>query len=300
MKLNYSTTSLIPVSDVEIPDVFFRRMRTDVEVIDRLFGGEGILPGMAFTITAAPGVGKTTLMLQICECLTEQGYDAGYITGEETITMLAYTCRRLGLKKVQVCHETNIHQICKMMERLDFIIIDSFASLVGNNGEKLRDDEAINLIVASAKQYECAAGVILHHTKKGGYKGSTVIPHAVDCNISIEINEEADDHRDLSTSKNRYGSPYHGVVRMNSNGYDLTKVVDGSSFTTKNAKSKSVRKEDAILSMKEPPAITISRVVQELGVSEAYARQMLYKLARDGKLIKIGSGDNAIWKFPVQ
>ena len=67
MITSFETTELTKVSDIEIPDVFNRRMRTNVEAVDKIFGGEGILPGMAFTVAAPPGCGKTTLLLQICE-----------------------------------------------------------------------------------------------------------------------------------------------------------------------------------------------------------------------------------------
>jgi DNA repair protein RadA/Sms len=298
MKLSYQKSSMVRVSDIEIPDVFFRRMHTRIEVIDKLFGGEGILPGMVFTLSAAAGVGKTTLMLQICEALADQGYEAGYVTGEETTTMLAYSCRRLGLKSVQVCHETDVEEICEMMKQMDFLIIDSFATLQFDD-KRMSDGDAINKIVSAAKEHECAVGIILHQTKNGNFKGSTVITHAVDCNIAISINDESDDHRDIQTSKNRYGTPYSGVLRISPSGYDLSALADMSAFTTASSKSKKSRKEDQILSMKEPPNITIDRVVQELNVSEAYARQMLYKLNKENKLVKIGSGSDAIWKFPI-
>ncbi len=296
MNLDYEITDLTKVSEIEIPDVFNRRMRTQVPVIDKIFGGEGILPGMSFTIAAAPGSGKTTLMLQICEKLAEQGYATGYVTGEESSVMVAYTCRRLGLTELQLCYGTDIDDICEKMKDLDFLIIDSFASL-RENGEKPKEEHAISRIVSTAKQFECAVGVILHFTKNGKYKGSTAIPHSVDCNMIIDIAEDTD-NRNVYTTKNRYGCIYDGEMPFGSTGYVFDEVVDGEAYKTKTAQSKK-SKMDMILDMQEPPQINVDRVVRELQVAEAYARQMLYKLSKEGKLVKIGSGDNAIWKFPI-
>jgi DNA repair protein RadA/Sms len=297
MKFDYEITNLTKVSEIEIPEVFNRRIRTQVPVIDKIFGGEGILPGTSFTIAAAPGCGKTTLMLQICEQLALQGYSTGYVTGEESSVMVAYTCRRLGLSELQLCHGTDIDTICEKMKDLDFLIIDSFASL-RDKGEKPKEEAAISRIVSTAKQFECAVGVILHFTKNGKYKGSTAIPHSVDCNMIIEVAEDSD-NRNVYTTKNRYGCIYDGEMLFGPSGYDFEEVVDGVEYKTKSAQGKK-SKMDMILDMKEPPHINVERVAQELQVAEAYARQMLYKLGKEGKLVKMGSGEGAIWKFPLK
>ena len=296
MILDYEKSELTRVSDIKIPDVFFRRMRTKSAVLDRLFGGEGILPGMAFTIAAGAGTGKTTLMLQACEALSKQGYNAGYISGEESSVMLAYTCKRLKLTELRVCHETNIDHICEMMKDLDFVVIDSFASLVDSDGHRPKHADAISKIVSAAKETECAVGVILHFTKAGNYKGSTDIPHAVDCNIMLEVDKDADNLRHIFTTKNRYGCVFDGNLTFGHNGYDLDKMAE-SEYKTEKATGKK-NKMDLILTLKEPPHITVARVVKELGVADAYARQMLYKLSASGKLVKFGSGESAVWKFP--
>ena len=297
MNITYETTELTKVSDIEIPDIFNRRMRTNVEAIDNIFGGEGILPSMAFTIAAPPGCGKTTLMLQICERLAKQGYSTGYVTGEESCYMLAHTCCRLELTELQLCHVTDLNDIIEMMKDLDFIIIDSFASLT-DKGEKPKEADAIARIVTAAKEYECASGVILHFTKSGKYRGSTTIPHAVDCNLIIEVDPDNPENRNIYTTKNRYGCLFDGALVFGSKGYDFDQTVDGAEYKTMKAQGKKT-KMDCILDLKEPPNITVERVVNELQVAEAYARQMLYKLGKAGKLVKFGTGDNAVWKFPV-
>ena len=296
MITSFETTQLTRVSDIEIPDVFNRRMRTGVEAIDKIFGGEGILPGMAFTVAAPPGCGKTTLLLQILEQLSEN-YSTGYVTGEESSVMVAYTCRRLGLTELQLCYNTEISKAIEMMADLDIIIIDSFASLT-DNGVKPKEEDAISRLTAAAKANECAIGVVLHYTKGGKFRGSNSIPHTVDCNVVIEVDPENTDLRNIFTTKNRYGCLYDGGMTFTSAGYDFEATIDGAEYKTLKAQGKKT-KMDCILDLKEPPHITVDRVVSELNVAEAYARQMLYKLSAAGKLIKYGTGPTAVWKFPV-
>jgi hypothetical protein len=93
-----------------IREAFFHRMMTGIEEIDRVFGN-GILPGCAFTLTAQPGGGKTTLMLQIFEALARQGYKVGYASGEENRYQLAFNCRRLGVKELPIANQTEFDYI---------------------------------------------------------------------------------------------------------------------------------------------------------------------------------------------
>ena len=77
MDLQIEQTRLTKVKNIKIPDIFTRRMKTGISRIDNLFE-EGILPGSAFTLTAKAGCGKTTLMLQILDGMTKNGYNVGY------------------------------------------------------------------------------------------------------------------------------------------------------------------------------------------------------------------------------
>ena len=74
MNLNYTNTNFKTVSDIEIPDIFYRRYKSGILVMDELFG-EGILPGSSVTMCAAAGCGKTTLLLQLLEGLSRNGYN---------------------------------------------------------------------------------------------------------------------------------------------------------------------------------------------------------------------------------
>ena len=73
MNLNFNNNKFTRVSDIQIPDIYYKRMKTGVGRIDRSFGN-GFLPGSIFTVTGSPGAGKTTYLLQVLELLAKRGY----------------------------------------------------------------------------------------------------------------------------------------------------------------------------------------------------------------------------------
>jgi predicted ATP-dependent serine protease len=300
MVINHNKTGLQRVADVEVPDAFFHRMHTGIKQIDELYGGEGILPGSIATVAAAPGSGKTTLYLQVCQALSNQGYSAAYITGEESTEMIAYTCRRLNITDVLVACETELDNIVEFMEDVDFIVYDSFPCLTvdGKRMNRTGQEQAISNIVRAAKTAGTAMSIILHVTKSGGYKGSTTIPHAVDMNMSIEVDSEDPSVRYISTDKNRYGSLAEVSTYFGYKGFDFDKKVESSGKMTK-AESKGGKKAkelQAIKSLKEPPGITVSRVCQALKVDANRANYLLRGLVQEGALEKFGRGQSAVWK----
>lgn len=298
MIINHTKTKLTKISDVIVPNSFFNRMQTGVKQLDTIYGGEGILPGSVSTIAAAPGSGKTTLLLQLCESLSNNGYKTAYITGEESIEMIAYTSRRLKIKNVYVANETDINKIISFMEDMDFVVFDSYPCL-SENGERLNrtaQENAISKLVGACKRYETAMCIILHITKNGMYKGSTTIPHAVDINMDITVDEDDSSFRTVSTTKNRYGCLSEVSMYFGHNGFDFDKEVAPKS---ERAAPKAKRKDeelDKIRALKEPPGINIQRVCRELKVDATRAGYLLRALVSEGSLVKYGRGDNAIWK----
>lgn len=299
MIINHNKSGLQRVSAIKIPDAFFHRMHTGIAQVDSLYGGEGILPGSVTTVAAAPGSGKTTLYLQICQALEDSGYAAAYVTGEESKEMIAYTCRRLNLKDVQLACETELSDIISFMQETDFLVYDSFPCLTVE-GRKLNQrgqEEAISTLVSAAKEAGTALTIILHVTKAGGYKGSTTIPHAVDINAHIEVDSEEPSIRYIGTSKNRYGSLAELSTYFGGRGFDFTKVVEQKK--TDKATSKGAKKAaelEAITKMKEPPGITVSRVCKHLNIDATRANYLLRNLVQAGTLKKYGRGQSAVWK----
>lgn len=297
MKLAIKSTKFTKVSEIEIPGIFYRRMKSGVEELDAIFG-EGILPGSTFTITAQAGCGKTTLLLQVMEALANNGYDVGYASGEENQYQLAFTCKRLNVKSVNIANETDIDALAAATKDLDVIVIDSFQALTTkdklNSAEQ--DRYAVATLVAAAKANECALFFVMHLTKDGKLKGSTLIPHAVDVNIQITMDEEGDEQdRIVSTYKNRFGpcQDYHAT--MTSRGFQISGKREIVKAVSKSQRRKTELKQ--VLEMKEPPGITKERVIKELGVTSSQAYLILKELTDSGKLVKYGRGANSIWKL---
>lgn len=299
MIINHNRTELLKVKDVNVPAAFFNRMSTGISQLNNIFGGEGILPGSVSTISAAPGAGKTSLLLQLCESLSRRGYRTAYITGEESIEMIAYTCKRLKIENVYVGCETDIDKIISYFEDMDFVVFDSFPCLTedGSRLNRTGQENAISKLVHASKKYETAMCLILHITKNGSYKGTTTIPHAVDINMEISIDEDDSSFRTVATTKNRYGSLAEVSMYFGAAGFDFDKDVEPKSERL--AKPKAKRKDEEmekIRSLKEPPGINVARVCRELKIDATRAGYLLRNLVAEGSLVKYGRGDSAVWK----
>jgi len=296
MILDIEKSAFTKVSEIQIPDIFYRRMRTGVPEFDDMFG-EGILPGSAFTITAQAGCGKTTLLLQLMEALANNGYDVGYASGEENQYQLAFTCKRLNVSSVQIANETDIDALAEAMQDLDVLVIDSFQALSTRN--KLNHAEleryAVTTLINAAKANECTLFFIMHLTKDGKLKGSTLVPHAVDVNVQIMMDDEGDEQdRVISFYKNRFGPTLDYTATMTSRGFQLSGKREVTRAPSKKARKKDI--ENKILAIKEPPHITKERVMKELNLTSSQAYFALKELTDACKLIKLGRGKDARWK----
>jgi predicted ATP-dependent serine protease len=295
MKLGIEKSAFTRVSDIQIPDIFYRRMKTGVVEFDDMFG-EGILPGSAFTITAQAGCGKTTLLLQLMEALANNGYDVGYASGEENQYQLAFTCKRLNVKSVQIANETDVDILAKAMQDLDVLVIDSFQALSTRN--KLNHAEleryAVTTLINAAKANECALFFIMHLTKDGKLKGSTLVPHAVDVNVQIMMDDEGDEQdRVISFYKNRFGATLDYSASMTSHGFQLSGKREVTHAPSKKARKKSI--ENKIMAM-DPPNITKNGIMKSLNLTSSQAYFALKELTDAGKLKKYGRGEQAVWK----
>lgn len=299
MNLHFKSTKLTRVSDIEIPSIFSRRLRTGINKIDVLFD-EGILPGSASTLTAQAGCGKTTFMLQMLHGLDKNGYNVGYFSGEESIYQLAYTANRVNSTRVPVANITDIDEIKEMMKDLDVLVVDSFQALTVKQKMNSRQLEkyAVQTLTRRAKETECAVIFIMHLTKSGDLKGGTIVPHTVDCNIKIERLTDTDDEsaRIIYFEKNRFGPLNELECTIGRAGYDFDATVVREDDKAKNKKSRG--KDDDIAKIESYLAdhgeINISGAVQLIGdVNKAYTR--LREMTIVGKLEKTGRGTDATW-----
>jgi len=303
MNLNYAATDFKKVSDIVIPEIFFRRYKSGINSIDELFG-TGILPGSSITMCASAGCGKTTLLLQIFEGLAANGYSTAYASGEENTAQLAFTCNRIGVKNVAVANMTDIDDLAAQMEHFDCMVVDSFQALTSIKNMNTRELEryAVSTLTRAAKDNECTIFFIMHLTKDGKLKGSTIVPHTVDVNMNIEVDADtSDDARRIFFTKNRFGPLNELTMFIGANGYDFSTPVVVEAINNK-AKSKNNKKQemlDKILEIKEPPALNANRIMSILEVDYQKAYNLLRELVLNGKLIKFGKGRTATYKHLI-
>lgn len=283
--------------DVQIPEIYNRRFKTGVEGIDELFGGAGFMPNFTFTLAAAPGTGKTSILLQILELLEMTGKKTVYISGEENVEQLAFTCKRLNVSKVPLANLTDIDEIIKevIANKFDFVVIDSLPSISCSTrmNRKELEEYITTKIVKTAKEHEIVIGVILHFTKTGTYKGSTLLPHSVDCNIIMTRNEDDYNLRDIDVTKNRFGTAGQATFEMTASGFTfeaLNEEVDVNS----NKKSSRSSNADDVQAILDTPK-TSAQIQQETDVSIGYLPTLLRLMVNAGKIEKIGKGSEAVY-----
>ena len=293
MNLQFKQTQLTKVSDISIPDRFYQRMTTGIDVVDELLQ-EGFLPGSTITLTAPAGCGKTQFMLQTLNGLANNGYKTAYCSGEENIYQLAMTSKRIGATQLNIANMADVDKIAELTKDYDFIVVDSFQSLTTetkmNQSEKER--YSINKLVKAAQDNECCICFILHLTKAGQLKGSTLIPHTCDVNMNIDIDYDIDDTaRTISFSKNRFGPCNSLTLYLTSTGYDMSsKVVVSDKKYTSTKNKKDVIKRD-ILQMTAIPHV--EQIANKYNVSVVYCSTALRELISEGKVLKKGRGKNA-------
>jgi DNA repair protein RadA/Sms len=273
-------------SDIVIPDIYNRRFKTGKEDLDFLFGGSGFLPGFTFTMAAAAGTGKTSFLLQMLELLEKSGKKTAYISGEENVEQLAFTSRRLGVQRVPLANMSSIEDIEEVLrsESFDFVVLDSFPTLTSREeGSKvLKEEHIISRLIKVAKEREIVIGMILHFTKGGTFKGSTLLPHAVDSNIVMRRSVEDWDLREIEVTKNRFGSAGQVTFRMTPQGFNFE-----AEETVE--LSKPASKKDLILEQLKEPQTMIS-LLNNIDVSKVYLTNILKELEERNLISKSGKG----------
>ncbi len=297
MKLGIAQTKFTKVKDIVIPDIFYNRMKSGVADFDKLFG-DGLLPGSSITLTAQAGCGKTTFALQLLEHLDQAGYDVAYASGEENQYQLAFTCQRLNVRGVSIANITDVDTIAKAMENNDVVVVDSFQALTVETKMNSRalEQYAVSTLCNKAKDSECVLIFVMHLTKSGQLKGTTLVPHSVDVNmmISHDLDKDDDTTRIISVSKNRFGQTIDVEAILGHKGFHIGEKVT----TGKKAKSKKDRKADLkkqILAL-DPPNITEHLIMNTFQLTKGQTYLVLTALVKDKLLKKYGRGARAVWK----
>lgn len=297
MNLDIDTTSFQKVSTIEIPDIFNRRLKTGINKMDELLGG-GFLPGSSFTLCANAGCGKTTLMLQTLDAMVKNGYRVAYASGEESVFQLAHTCSRLKVENVEIANETDVETLVDVMKDYDIMIIDSFQALTTNKVKGFRaiEKHAVQTLVKASKDHECVLGFIMHLTKNGELKGSTVVPHTVDMNLKVEMLPDSDDESArlvFIDRKNRFGPLGDFDATLGYGGYNFDVEVKRESEDK--VTNKSNRKQLELDKLLELNEVSISSACELLSIAPLRAQHLLRELVMCEKFEKHGRGPQSRW-----
>ena len=196
----------------EVEEAQDPRMPTGVSEMDRVLGG-GLVPGAVILIGGDPGIGKSTLLLQLAVGLQAQ-LPALYVAGEESLQQIALRARRLGLPPAPLAlvSETSVERIiaCAQARRPGLMVIDSIQTmyteqLPGAPGSVGQVRESTAQLVRFAKQSGVIVVLIGHVTKDGALAGPRVLEHMVDTVLSFE-SDPGGRYRMLRATKNRFGA----------------------------------------------------------------------------------------------
>lgn len=201
------------------------RFSTGMAELDRVLGG-GCVIGSIVLVGGSPGIGKSTLLLQICEHICEER-SVLYVSGEESERQLKMRAERLKVRSgnLHIISETNVEDILDTIDYVkpDMLIIDSIQTLYtgelnSSAGSVAQVRECTNVLMKVAKTSGVTVFVIGHVNKEGAIAGPKVLEHMVDCVLYFE-GFQTQSHRILRAAKNRFGSTNEiGAFEMTGSG----------------------------------------------------------------------------------
>lgn len=212
------------------------RISTDMPELDRVLGG-GIVPGSLTLVGGDPGIGKSTLLLQVCKNLADKGLKILYVSGEESLKQIKIRGDRIGQfnDNLLLLCETNLQSISEQIKKLSptVVIIDSIQTMYNEEvgaapGSVSQVRESTGILLQLAKGLCVSVFVVGHVTKEGTVAGPRVLEHMVDAVLYFEGDRHAS-YRILRGVKNRFGSTNEiGVFEMQKDG--LKEVANPSEF----------------------------------------------------------------------
>ncbi len=215
-----------PVSFGEIESQDDARVSAGIEEFDRVLGG-GIVAGSLVLLGGAPGIGKSTIVLQMADKLGAGGGKVLYVSGEESARQIKMRGERLGLtaENVLILPETNLQEILAETEKLapDFIIVDSVQTVFSEKiesapGSVSQVREVAGQFMIYAKQTATPIFLTGHVTKEGSIAGPKTLEHIVDTVLYFE-GDRHHNHRIIRAVKNRFGAANEiGVFEMTAAG----------------------------------------------------------------------------------
>jgi len=202
------------------------RIPTKIEEFDRVLGG-GIVKGSLVLLSGDPGIGKSTILLQICQNLGSKGQKILYVSGEESANQIKLRAVRIGVttNNLFILSQTDLATIveCIKAEKPDIVIIDSIQTMVyeqvnSSAGSITQVRECTNVFMHTAKGLGIPIFIVGHVNKDGAIAGPKVLEHIVDTVLYFE-GERNYSYRILRGVKNRFGSTNEiGVFEMTADG----------------------------------------------------------------------------------
>ena len=212
-----------------------KRFQTGMKELDRVLGG-GIVPGSLVLVGGDPGIGKSTLLLQVCQKLAKER-QVLYISGEESLSQIKLRANRMGdfSDNMKLFCETNLGTIRNVIEKKqpEFVVIDSIQTMYSEEvssapGSVSQVRESTNVFMQLAKGLGITIFIVGHVTKEGTVAGPRVLEHMVDTVLYFEGDRHAS-YRILRGVKNRFGSTNEiGIFEMRQNG--LVEVENPSEY----------------------------------------------------------------------
>ncbi len=218
-------STAVGFSELQIPD--YMRQNTGLGELDRVLGG-GLVSGSVVLLSGEPGIGKSTLLMQICDALGGTRRVL-YVSGEESGGQLKLRAKRLGIlgSNLFILTETNIERILKEIDRIkpEVVIVDSiqtvYSSAVNSTpGSVTQVKETALSFINKAKSEGMSVLMVGHVNKEGSIAGPKVLEHMVDAVLYFE-GERQQSYRIIRAIKNRYGSTNEiGVFEMTDRGLE--------------------------------------------------------------------------------
>lgn len=217
------TATASPVTQIDIENE--HRYNCGISELDRVLGG-GIVKGSVILLSGEPGIGKSTILLQICGKIAGN-FGILYVSGEESARQIKLRAQRLGVsnEKLFIMADNDAESICEYIKtnKPDIVMIDSIqtmniSELSTSSGSISQVRECTNLFMRTAKAMDIPIFIVGHVNKDGGIAGPKVMEHIVDAVLYFEGDQNYS-YRILRATKNRFGSTNEiGVFEMGDDG----------------------------------------------------------------------------------
>lgn len=308
MNLGWESKGPRKLGQVAIPDEYYNRIYTGIDAIDNLFNG--FIPGQVITLGAGRGTGKTTLLMQLSQAITDKyGNQVRtlYLSNEEDITQLAFTAERINAQGIDADNVSFVEDVVDVMKKYRFVVVDSLAGLQTRNEEVNKSDTkvyAIQQIYRAAKQYKSVVFLIQHMAKGGKVAlGKAAVEHTADACIKMANLDPEDFPRGkkIVVEKNRMGNSGELWIKMEKSGFDFENPIEDKTGNDKDsrpqggqrAEKKSREMQNLVDFMKQSGSIKEANLTgwaQLPNDPTGYDRtiRLLKSLVKMGKVAKVG------------